>query len=245
MSTSAAEDIGTTTDDMDLMARHTSFVAGTSVAAGGAGDPSPVTAEGVARAIRRGLREATRSDDLADRTAGVVGLGKVGGRLAGLLTAAGMNVVAYDIDAGRVMRAVDELGVTPARSVAALAGDDIDVLCPCAAGGMVDADLASSLTASVVCGAANNPLAPGAGEILAARGIIAVPDFLANCGGLIHVAADRGGYDRSRVEAGLDTAMARLDDAFAAAAGGSVTPAAAAEAHALARVERARAAVAA
>ena len=75
--------------------------------------------------------------------------------------------------------------------------------------------------------------------MLARRGVVSVPDFLANCGGLIHVAADRDGYDRALVDAGLERAMARLDEAFAAARDGSVTPAAAAEAQALARVERA------
>jgi glutamate dehydrogenase/leucine dehydrogenase len=110
---------------------------------------------------------------------------------------------------------------------------------------MVDTNLAREISAAVVCGAANNPLAPGAAEVLARRGIVSVPDFLANCGGLIHVAADRGGYDRGLVDAGLDRAMERLDDALAAARDGSITPAAAAEAQALSRIERARARAAA
>src|SRR5437762_96645 len=42
-----AEDIGTSTADMDLMARHTHYVVGRSVENGGGGDPSPVTAETV------------------------------------------------------------------------------------------------------------------------------------------------------------------------------------------------------
>jgi glutamate dehydrogenase/leucine dehydrogenase len=240
-----AEDIGTTMDDMDLMARHTDHVVGCSPQAGGAGDPSPVTAEGVARAIGRGLREATGSAELAGRSAGIVGLGKVGGCLAGILTEAGAKVSAYDVDPGRLERAADALGVEPAPSLEALAHAPVDVLCPCAAGGMIDAALASELSAAVICGAANNPLADGAAEVLARRGVVSVPDFLANCGGLIHVAADRNGYDRALVDTGLERAMARLDEAFAAASDGSVTPAAAAEAQALARVAGARARAAA
>jgi leucine dehydrogenase len=236
-----AEDIGTTTADMDLMAARTDYVVGCSPRAGGAGDPSPVTAEGVARAIRRGLCEATGSPDLDGRSAGIVGLGKVGGRLARILSEAGARVVGYDVDLERLARAVDELGVEAAPSLEAVALAPLDVLCPCAAGGMIDAPLADAISASVVCGAANNPLAAGAADVLARRGIVSVPDFLANCGGLIHVAADRHGYDRARVERGLERAMERLDDAFAAARDGSTTPAAAAEAQALARVERARA----
>lgn len=235
-----AEDIGTTTADMDLMAGLTDHVVGCSPQAGGAGDPSPVTAEGVARAIRSGLREATGSPELDGRSAGIVGLGKVGGRLAQILTGAGARVVAYDLDRDRLARAADELGVVAAESADAVVHAHVDVHCPCAAGGMLDAGLAAAVPAAVVCGAANNPLGPGAADVLARRGVVSVPDFLANCGGLIHVAADRVGYDRTLVDTGLDRAMARLDDAFAAARDGSITPAAAAEAQALARVYRAR-----
>jgi glutamate dehydrogenase/leucine dehydrogenase len=242
-----AEDIGTSTADMDLMAGHTAHVVGCSQEAGGAGDPSPVTAEGVARAIRRGLREATGSPELGGRRAAVVGLGKVGSRLAGILVESGAEVVGYDVDPARIAGGVDELGITAADSLAAAATAAVDVVCPCAAGGTIGTALAAEMSASVVCGAANNPLAPGACDVLARRGIVSVPDFLANCGGLIHVAADRDGYDRSLVDAGLDRAMERLDDAFAVARADGITPAAAAEAQALARVERAgeRAAVAA
>jgi glutamate dehydrogenase/leucine dehydrogenase len=62
-----AEDIGTTTADMDLMARHTRYVVGRSRENGGRGDPSPVTAETVFRAIRRGLAAAVGSPDFEGR----------------------------------------------------------------------------------------------------------------------------------------------------------------------------------
>src|SRR3712207_1197975 len=77
-----AEDIGTTPADMDLIARHTRYVVGRSPENGGAGDPSPLTADTVFQAIRIGLGAATGSQDLEGRTVGVLGLGKVGGALA-------------------------------------------------------------------------------------------------------------------------------------------------------------------
>src|SRR5919107_3118576 len=80
-----AEDIGTTTADMDHVARFTRFVVGKSVSNGGGGDPSPVTAETVFQAMRRGLTAATGSGDFDGRRVGVVGLGKVGAPLAGKL----------------------------------------------------------------------------------------------------------------------------------------------------------------
>jgi glutamate dehydrogenase/leucine dehydrogenase len=97
----------------------------------------------------------------------------------------------------------------------------------------------------VVCGAANNPLTGrDVARRLAARGILYVPDFLANCGGLIHVDAERRGFEPVLVEAGIEHAMSRLDEALSFADGDGLTPLEAAERQALARVESARLAVA-
>src|SRR3954451_6270174 len=89
-----AEDIGTTTADIDLIARHTSYAVVRSRERGGGGDPSPVTAESVFQAIRRGLETATGSRALEGRRVGVIGLGKVGSALAAKLAGAGAGVVA-------------------------------------------------------------------------------------------------------------------------------------------------------
>src|SRR3954467_13122924 len=87
-----AEDIGTSTSDMDVIARHTRYVVGRSREHGGRGDPSPVTAETVFRAIGRGVAEAFGCPDLDDHTVGVIGLGKVGYALAAKLAGAGASV---------------------------------------------------------------------------------------------------------------------------------------------------------
>src|SRR5215216_7904536 len=58
-----AEEIGTTTSDMDLIARHTRYVVGRSRGRGGGGGPSPVTAETVFQAMKRGLAVATGTDE--------------------------------------------------------------------------------------------------------------------------------------------------------------------------------------
>src|SRR3954462_2843575 len=73
-----AEDIGTTTADMDLMSGCTRYVVGRSESSGGGGAPSPVTAETVFQAMRRGLAAATGSDDFDGRRGGVVGRGEGG-----------------------------------------------------------------------------------------------------------------------------------------------------------------------
>jgi glutamate dehydrogenase/leucine dehydrogenase len=234
-----AEDIGTTTADMDLMSRHTRWVVGRSEANGGRGDPSPVTAETVLRAMERGLAAATGSGELDGRSVGVIGLGKVGGALARKLTSRGARVVGFDLDADRLADLGD--AVEPASSVATVLARDLDVLAPCAGGGLVDDGVARALSCRVVCGAANNPLgSPAVADRLAARGVLYVPDFLANCGGLISVAAEWTSAGDADVEAHIATAMARLDDALEAAGRTGEPPAAVAERQALERVERVR-----
>src|SRR4051812_38303078 len=106
-----AEDIGTTTADMDFMSLHTRFAVGRSVENGGGGDPSPVTAETVFQALCRGLEHATGSSDPDGRRIGLVGLGKVGSALAGRLANAGAQVIACDLDAERAERLAIELGM--------------------------------------------------------------------------------------------------------------------------------------
>jgi glutamate dehydrogenase/leucine dehydrogenase len=236
-----AEDIGTTTDDMDLMAGHTRFVVGRSQGSGGRGDPSPITAETVVRAMERGLAAATGSGSFDGRSVGVIGLGKVGSSLAEKLAAAGARVYAYEIDAERLARYEENGVVMPVASIEELLARELDVLAPCAAGGLIDEALAGALKCRVVCGAANNPLtSSAAAEALAARQILYVPDFLANCGGLISVAAEWYRSDDAAVEAHIGTAMERLDAALAESLAQGETPAAVAERHALQRIDRAR-----
>jgi valine dehydrogenase (NAD+) len=234
-----AEDIGTTTADMDHISKFTRFVVGRSVERGGVGDPSPVTAESVFQAILRGLDAATGSDDLEGRRVGVIGVGKVGHPLATKLASAGADVVAYDLDTERAERFASEHGGQIAPSAEAIMASELDVLAPCAAGGLIDEALARSIDCRVVAGAANNPLTSRAvAGVLAERGILYVPDFLANCGGLIHVALEwygRDGEDEliARAMDGLERALRTADDE-------DLTPLEVAEGQALERVHAAR-----
>ena len=237
-----AEDIGTTTDDMDLMARYTHYVVGRSREQGGGGDPSPVTAETVYEGIRRGLGAATGSDELQGRRVGVVGLGKVGSALAAKLAGSGAEVVACDLKAERAERFAEEHGGAVAPSAQALLSAQLDVLAPCAAGGLIDEAIARSIECDVVAGAANNPLTGRqAARQLHRRGILYVPDFLANCGGLIHVSGEWYGDDGERERVRIERAMDRLERAIATAECEDSTPLEVAERQALERVEAARA----
>jgi valine dehydrogenase (NAD+) len=234
-----AEDIGTTTTDMDYMSRFTRFVVGRSVERGGVGDPSPITAESVFQALLRGLEAATGSDELDGRRVGVIGVGKVGYPLATKLAAAGADVVAYDLDTERAERFAAEHGGQLAPSAEAIMASELDVLAPCAAGGLIDEALARSIDCQVVAGAANNPLTSrDVARVLAERGILYVPDFLANCGGLIHVALEW--YRRDGEAELIARAMERLESALRTAEAENLTPLEVAERQALERVQAAR-----
>ena len=77
----------------------------------------------------------------------------------------------------------------------------MDVLAPCALGGVVDEGNVDALRCRIVCGSANNQLAQdGLAERLARRDVLYAPDFIANAGGLMNVALEleRDGYDRER-----------------------------------------------
>jgi valine dehydrogenase (NAD+) len=237
-----AEDIGTTCDDMDYMARFTRFCVGRSRKNGGGGDPSPVTAETVFQAIRRGLEAHDGSGELDGRRVGVVGLGKVGGRLAARLAEAGARVVACDLDDARCEQFAADHGAEIVPSTEAVLGLERDVLAPCAAGGLIDDALARSIDVGVVAGAANNPLTGReVARTLMERGVLYVPDFLANCGGLIHVSGEwYRGAGPSEAER-IARAMDRLDQAIDVAASEGSTPLEVAERQALERVEAARA----
>jgi leucine dehydrogenase len=203
-----AEDVGTSSRDMSVIAERTKHVAGLARSRGGSGDPSPFTALGVVSAIRACCERAFGSSTLRGRSVCVIGLGHVGSRVAKLCARAGAQLVLADVDP-RKQQLAEQLGArwsAPERALAA----DVDVLAPCALGGVLDDDTVPLLRCRVVAGAANNQLAGDAvADLLASRGILWAPDFVVNAGGLINVAQEVDGYNssvaRRRVRGVADT----------------------------------------
>jgi len=192
------EDVGTTVADMDCVARSTAFVFGTSE---NGGDPSEMTALGVVAALRIAIARRHGSPALRDRVIAVQGLGKVGLSLCRLLAQEGGKLTVADVDRARVSRAVDEFGAE-AVSPESLHRLPADALAPCALGAILNRDTIPELMANVVAGSANNQLASKAdGWTLHRRGIVYAPDYVANAGGLISIAAGQieGERDRTRV----------------------------------------------
>jgi leucine dehydrogenase len=196
-----AEDVGTSDRDMAVIAETTDHVAGLAVESGSSGDPSPWTALGVQCAMEVACERAFGSASLAGRSVAVVGLGRVGGKLARLLADEGASLVVADVDEGKRALA-DELGARWTDPDSALTAEG-DVLAPCALGGVLDDDTVPALKCRVVAGAANNQLAADAIAVqLADRGIVWAPDFVANAGGIINISVEleETGYDAARAE---------------------------------------------
>jgi len=190
-----AEDVGTSAEDMAVVVRETRHVAGL---AEGSGDPSPVTAFGVFHGIRAAVRHRLGRGDLAGLRIAVQGLGHVGFALCRYLRKAGARLAVADLDPGAVARAVAELDAEPAGTDAIIAAE-VDVLAPCARGGVLNAETIPLIRAPIVAGAANNQLADdAAGRLLMSRGILYAPDYAINAGGVINISLEDEGYDRDR-----------------------------------------------
>jgi valine dehydrogenase (NAD+) len=200
-----AADVGTYVADMDVVARECDFVTGRSEAHGGAGDSSVLTAYGVFQGMRAAAEHAWGSPTVAGRTVGVAGVGKVGGHLVGHLIEDGAQVVVTDVSEEAVSRiTAAHPQVEVVSDTDALVRSDLDVYSPCALGGALTDEVAESLRAKIVCGAANNQLAhPGVEKVLADRGVLYAPDFCVNSGGVIQVADEIEGFvfERAKIKA--------------------------------------------
>jgi leucine dehydrogenase len=230
-----AEDVGTSSRDMSVIAQRTAHVAGLARARGGSGDPSPLTALGVEVAIRATCERVFGDGRLAGRSICVIGLGHVGSRVARRCAAAGASLTLADVDE-RKRGLAEQLGArwtTPASAVTAA----VDVLAPCALGGLLDDSAVARLRCRAIAGAANNQLAEDRiAARLAQRGILWAPDFIANAGGLINISCEQGGYDPAVARRRVRGIAGTLREIFDRAETQASTPLAAALALARARL---------
>jgi leucine dehydrogenase len=189
-----AEDVGTSSSDMAFLSHWTEHVVGRPRQEGGGGDPGSFTAVGVEAAICACCQATFGSRSLAGRSVAVVGMGSVGTALARRLKRRGAELVLSDVDASKEALALG-LGAEWASPGDALRAQ-VDVLAPCALGGVIDRQLVGELRCRIICGAANNQLASDElGEVLADREILYAPDFIVNAAGLINVSLELTGYD--------------------------------------------------
>ncbi len=183
-----AGDLGTTLEDLAHMAQTTRFVR--------------TNERSLAAAVARGVRAcaeacaATRGHaDLRDLRVAVQGCGAIGAAVASALADAGASLHVADLDpaaASRVAKATGARVVEPDGILSA----DVDIVAPCATGGVINGESVEALRAWAVCGAANNILADEAtGTLLVQREVLFVPDFIASAGAVIVGVCELQGRD--------------------------------------------------
>ncbi|HVM17962.1 MAG TPA: Glu/Leu/Phe/Val dehydrogenase [Gaiellaceae bacterium] len=158
------------------------------------------TARGALYCIRDALRKQGR--EFAGVSVAVQGFGKVGSSLARFLAESGAKVVAVSdtsgglhdpngLDVGRALAHKEETGsLAGMRGAEAITNEELlqlecDVLAPCALEQVLHDGNADGVRARIVAECANGALTPGADEILEERGVLVLPDVLANAGGVV------------------------------------------------------------
>lgn len=196
-----AKDVGTEVEDLDIIARKTKFVKGTS-AKDSRGDPSPTTAYGVYLGMRASAQFKWQNPSLKGKTIIVQGLGHVGLGVIKYLVEEGAHILATEIDEAALDRAVKSYGVkklglnewqeTPA-----------DIFCPCAMGAVINKQSIAHLAESgvqIIAGGANNQLLDVVkdSERIKEAGMLYAPDYVINAGGVISVYCELYNYDANQ-----------------------------------------------
>ena len=204
-----APDVGTSPREMAWIFDTYSMNKGHSVLGVVTGKPLEVggsvgRVEATARGAAFCVREALRKQDLSieNQRVAVQGFGNVGSNLAVILAGQGATIVALSDSHGGVHNA-DGIDVQSALahkkdsgSLEGLSGAetitndelllvDCDVLAPCALEQVITDENADQIKASIVCEGANGPVTPDADVILDDRGVLVLPDVLANAGGVV------------------------------------------------------------
>ena len=190
-------------------------------------DPSPWTARGVMAGIDAALSNIGTNPVGAHVV--VQGAGHVGADLVRRLAGAGCVASVTDIDPARARGVAEQFG---ARVIDP--GDVLttpcDVLSPCATAKVITRDNVDALQCRIVAGGANDILAtPDVARLLAQRGIVYVPDFVINAGGVIHIHALRAGWGLDKLEGSLLAIGDRVGTLLARAERSGCTPLAVAE----------------
>lgn len=234
------EDVGVTPEHLIAMRKETKHVVGLPAHIGGSGNTSHITGFGVYRGMKAAVHEALGVDCLRDVTVAVQGFGKVASSLVGHLLAAGARVIVTDVNREALERA-RQLNCRVLEDPDAIYDAQCDVFAPCALGGVLNEKTIRRLRCKVVAGAANNQLlTPDDGRKLWHHGIVYVPDFIINAGGVINLSVEVNGYDediaRERVARIYDT----VNEVLATSHKHGIPPHEAADRIAEERLDRAR-----
>ncbi len=186
----AAQDSGTSQEDMAAIAQNTRHVTGMPRPDGQRGDPSRATAKGVFLCMQL-IAQAVLGSPLKNVHVALQGVGSVGGELAGLLADAGARLTLSDTNTGRAREMAKQLDARLVKP-GEIHKVPADIFAPCALGGVLNPRTIARLRVKAVVGAANNQLldADLDARLLAKRRIAYAPDYVVNAGGLIKLFLD-------------------------------------------------------
>jgi len=209
-----AEDVNTSTKDMDYVHMETEHVTGLESKSG---NPSPITALGVYHGIRATLQQTFGNDDISKRTFAVQGAGQTGYFLIKLLVENKAKKIYFtEINQHHIERMKKECPQVEFVEPDKIYGLDVDVFSPCALGAILNDETIPQFKAKIIAGSANNALKDEDkhGMMIKERGILYAPDFVINAGGLINVYHELIGYDRDRAIRDTEKIYDRLLEIF-------------------------------
>ena len=198
-------DVGLTDDDVTEMARYCSYILGSNNASADY-STSKAAAIGVYYAIKAACVHKYASADLAGKTIGIKGVGKLGSELARLLYSEGASLILADVNHQAVQELADSLPGSRVVDPGQIHKETMDIYAPCALGNEFTVNTIDELRCGIISGGANNQLENDKiGDDLHSKGVIYVPDYIANAGGLIFVSEEleEDGYSKQRLEARL------------------------------------------
>ncbi len=202
-----AADYNTNVDHMVHIAKSTRHVISLPTELGGSGDPSGNTAYGVYISMKAAAKKTWGTDSLTGKKIGIEGVGKVGYFLTQLLSQEKAALYITDLCPDR-LREVSRNYKVEVVLPGSLHSLPLDIYAPCALGASLNAETIPSLNCAIVVGAANNQLAHQErdGALLLKQGVVYVPDFLVNAGGLINAVTEleEGPFNKNLVRQRTD-----------------------------------------
>jgi valine dehydrogenase (NAD+) len=233
-------DVGTTTKEIDQISQRTEYVVGTSPELGGSGDTSELTAITVLSGIYATLQALDANPSPAGKTFVLVGVGKVGSKVARSLAEDGARILVADIRAIAAGALAAEIGARTV-SVDEAYVTACDILSPNALGGAFSTETIPALQCRAICGGANNQLVrdPEDAALLAERGILYAPDYVVNSGGVISVAQEVEGWTYEQSVSHAERVYDTTQEIFELAERRNITTAVAARDFALGQIPNA------
>ncbi len=179
-----AGDVNTFKDDLIQCSKVSKYVYGINV------ETSGPTSKGLFFAMKATNNFVSNNNDLKNIHVAISGVGKVGGKLAKLLSKANATITLASINKNHIEKLKKEINFSET-SPGDLFMTKCDIISPCALGGAINSLNKNKLQCKSIVGAANNQLEdPTIGEWLNNNSILYAPDYLVNSGGVIAIASE-------------------------------------------------------